>query len=311
MNLSDLILGVDAGGSKTVAWLATRDAVADAGVIGCGLAGPANPQAVGFDTALRNLDQSIARAFADAELGRGSVASACIGLAGAGRELDQQAVQQWAEDAGLAERVTVTHDAMLVLAAGTPDGRGVALISGTGSLAFGRNAAGETARCGGWGPLLGDEGSGYAIALAGLRAAAQAADGRGAATSMLDSFLKQLDLRDASELIPTIHAPHLTRSDIARLALVVFAASNQHDAPALGIVRAAAAHLAQMVATVASQLGFDQRPFPMALAGGVLLHQPPFRQQLCETLAAAGLDCDPTTTVADPVAGALALAGRA
>ena len=84
----------------------------------------------------------------------------------------------------LARHVEVTNDAAILLAAGTPDGWGVALVSGTGSIAFGRAPDGRTARGGGWGYLLGDEGSAYALVLAGLQAVARAADGRGEPTCL-------------------------------------------------------------------------------------------------------------------------------
>ena len=91
----------------------------------------------------------------------------------------------------MARSVRIVHDAVPILAAGSPEGWGVALISGTGSLAFGRDRQGRSCRAGGWGFLFGDEGSGYAIALAGLRAAAQAADGRAPATRLLEGFLER------------------------------------------------------------------------------------------------------------------------
>ncbi len=98
-------------------------------------------------------------------------------------------MREWAARTQLAATVDVIEDAALLLAAGTPDGWGVAVVAGTGSMAFARAADGRTARAGGWGPLLGDEGSGYAIALAGLRAAARAADGRAPATPLTDRLL--------------------------------------------------------------------------------------------------------------------------
>ena len=177
MPRSQLLLGVDGGGSKTVAWLATGDPGESPRTLGRGAAGPSNPLAVGFDTALANLDTAIDAAFRDAQSARCRVAAATLGLAGSDRGTVREKVEQWAcgefreasgeyrgaSDRQLAERVVIVHDAALVLAAAVGNSSGIALISGTGSLVFGRDTAGRTARAGGWGWLLGDEGSGFAL----------------------------------------------------------------------------------------------------------------------------------------------------
>ena len=161
-------------------------------ILGRGIAGPGNPRAAGFDVAQANIDAAIDAAFAAADLPRTTVAAACFGLAGAGRPDEQQRIAAWARQQRIAERIRVCGDAEPILAAASPENSGIVLIAGTGSLAWGRNQAGETARCGGWGYLLGDEGSGYAIALAGLHAAMRAADGRGPQTDLLAAFMDKL-----------------------------------------------------------------------------------------------------------------------
>src|SRR5579883_899723 len=184
----ELLLGIDGGGTRTIVLLATRRA-SDWKVLGRGEAGPSNRQAVGTPAALAALDEATDRAFAASGRPRSAVHAACLGLAGAGRPVDQEIVREWATRANLAAEVQVIEDAALLLAAGTPAGWGVAVVAGTGSMAYARDAAGRTARSGGWGPLLGDEGSGYAIALAGLRAAAGSADGRAVAPPLTDRLL--------------------------------------------------------------------------------------------------------------------------
>ena len=111
----DLVIGVDGGGTKTVAWLAPLEDGGD--VLGRGQAGPGNPRAVGFETALANIDAAIDAAFAAAGLPRQTVTSACFGLAGAGRSSEQEHILAWAEQRGIAQRVRVTGDAEPILAA--------------------------------------------------------------------------------------------------------------------------------------------------------------------------------------------------
>ncbi|MCI0359969.1 MAG: hypothetical protein L0211_15940, partial [Planctomycetaceae bacterium] len=150
--------------------------------------------------------------------------------------------------------------------------RGIALIAGTGSLAWGRNEAGETARCGGWGYLLGDEGSGFAIAISGLRAAMRAADGRGPQTDLLPHFLHHLGVPSSDALITKVYSPHMTRESLAAHSKVVFDLAST-DEVAGSIVKAGVEDLAEMVAAIARQLNLSAGGYTLAMSGGVLLHQ--------------------------------------
>ena len=217
-----------------------------------GATGPANPQSVNFAEARQNLTGAVAAAFATAGIPRHAVASAVLAAAGSDGEEIRRAFSDWAEEVSLAVRFQVVLDAWPVLAAGTPDGWGIALISGTGSLAFGRAADGRTARAGGWGFLFGDEGSGYAIAMAGLRAAAQAADGRTAPTQLLDAILGHFHLDRPEALVSAVYPIAGNRQPIAELAETVLDVAASGDAAAGKIVEEAARQLAAMVATVAA-----------------------------------------------------------
>jgi len=302
-----LILGVDGGGTKTIAWLAPLEDPSGTVVLGRGQAGPGNPRAAGFETAEANIAAAIAAAFDDARLPQSPVEAACFGLAGAGRAAEQARLSAWAVQRGLARAVRVVGDAEIVLAAASGDRRGIVLICGTGSLAWGRDAAGTTARAGGWGYLIGDEGSAYRIALAGLQAAVQAADGRGQPTALLGHLMRSLDAPTPEALVERIYAPEMTRERLARLCQTVFDAAPA-DATARAIVAAASRDLASMVATLCRRLQFASGQFPLALAGSVILSQPLLRELLGEQLAEAAALPQSTTLVTDPVRGALGVA---
>ncbi len=304
----DLVLGIDGGGTKTVAWLAPRDQPEEQAVLGRGTAAGSNIRVSGIEAATSSLNRAIDGAFADAGVERGRVSSASLGLAGCEREAERAMLAQWARATGLAERVRITNDALPILYAATADGCGIALIAGTGSLALGRDSRGTVARSGGWGPSFGDEGSGYRIALAGLRAAAHFVDGRGPETALLEAYLSRLDLREASELITAIYSPQMDRAGIAETSEVVFAAAENGDSVAANLVKAASGELAAMVLAVARRLKLAEVPVPLALSGGVLLAQAMLREQLLAALADAGLAVAPVTCVAQPVAGALRMA---
>jgi len=308
--LSDfpLIIGVDGGGTKTVAWLARWDNVASV-VLGRGQAGPGNPRAAGFEVAQGNIALAVQNAFDQAQLPRVAASAACFGLAGAGRPAEQERITKWAKELGIASRVQVVGDAEPILAAASLDNIGVALIVGTGSFAWGRNGQAETARTGGWGYLLGDEGSAYAIARAGLTAAVKAADGRGTTTVLLDQILRELKAADPAEIVERIYAPQMTRERLAGLASAVFA-SAANDPAARAIIETAASDLAEMVATLCRRLGLPPRGYALALAGSVILNQPLLRSLLEQRLADRDSTPQIIHAVEEPVAGAIALARR-
>ena len=305
---SSLVLGVDGGGSRTVAWVAARGECAEPTVLGRGSAEASNPQSVGLDRAVENLDRAVAAALADAHVAPGPLAAAVLALAGSDRKKNQEAVKRWAEKRQLARSVRIVHDAVPVLAAGSPEGWGIALVAGTGSFAFGQSREGRSCRAGGWGFLFGDEGSGYAIAVAGLRAAAQAADGRAPATRLLTAFLEHLQLPSPEMLIPIVYRIAGDRAAVAALADVVLKTAGQNDATAREILDQAARDLAQLVAAVARRLGLAGAAFPLAFSGGVLVGSTRLQICLASYLAELGLRPDPVVHVAAPVAGAVKLA---
>lgn len=304
---TDLVIGVDGGGTKTVAWLAPLSDDGTGLVLGRGRAGPGNPRAAGFEVAQASIDAAIDAAFADANVPRGRVAAASLCLSGAGRPAEQSRLMQWADARGLAQITRVTGDAEPILAAASSENWGIALIAGTGSLAWGRNRAGTVARSGGWGYLIGDEGSAYAIALAGLRAATQAADGRGPATELLPRFQQQLAAAAPQDLIERIYGPDMTRERIASLAIVVFDAAAR-DTIAQQIVDSAAADLADMAAALVQPLNLPAGEYPLALAGSVLGQQATLRQRVLDRLHQTAAAPGTVSIVTEPVRGAVTLA---
>src|SRR5215217_7483453 len=180
----DYILGVDGGGTKTLALLGDLSG----NVLARGLSGPSNYNAVGFDAACFALESAISLARKDYP---GEISALAFGLAGAGRKEDLERFQHWAVDSFPGTAVRVVSDAEILLMASAPSGPGLALICGTGSIVYGRTVMGDLIRAGGWGYLFGDEGSGYAIGIAALRAVMQAHDGRGLGTLLSELVLKR------------------------------------------------------------------------------------------------------------------------
>lgn len=301
--MSNLILGIDGGGSKTRALLADRAGA----VLGVGTAGSSNYQSAGFAAATGALQAAIADAFQQAgcESGRRAVTAACFGLSGVDRPDDQALFERWLGTQPIAERWTIVNDAELVLAAGTPDGWGAALICGTGSICFGRAPDGRTARAGGWGYLLGDEGSGYDIGVQALRLATQTADGRADADALLQMVLDEWQLAEPFALIGYVYRAEMTRATIAALARRVAALAERGDPYAQQIFDQAGHELGRLVAAVTRALDLDQPP--LALGGGLLGAQ---RSLQAAVQRCADVPLGPLRYVSDPAQGALVIARR-
>ncbi len=298
-----LVIGIDGGGTRTRARLANSRGE----TLGAGEAGPANPHSKGFEAAEREILAAIQSAFDSAHVEKQMVATTCLGIAGVDREEERARFAAWAREM-IAPRVAVVNDGEIVLAAVSPENCGVALIAGTGSIAWGKTRDGRIARAGGWGYLIGDEGSGFDLAREALRAVTHSEDGRGEPTRLRDAILKHWGLASAAELIARVYRSGLTPADIARLAPLVVRSAEEGDAVARGLVERAAAALADTVVAVARQLQFTEAEIPLALAGGLLLEAESLRSNLAAELKNRGANFSPPAPVQAPVAGAVRLA---
>ena len=304
-------LGVDGGGTSTVVLLAD----ADGKVAGRGAAGPSNAKAVGPDRAREALRSAIEEARREAGIGPGPVAAACLGLAGFDRPIDRAVLTDWSESEGWADRLVLVNDGDLVIAAGTPEGWGIGLIAGTGSICVGLARDGRAARAGGWGPLIGDEGSAYQIALGGLRLVARRRDGR--APSPVDdrltaSLCEAIGAEVPEALVTALYGPDWDRAQVAGLARLVVDAAEADVEIRETILQPASADLAAHIEAIidrlfAGRLEGDDPP-PLALAGSFLLGSSAIRAAVIGRLAGR---VGPIGEVPEPARGALILARRA
>ncbi|HSW95890.1 MAG TPA: BadF/BadG/BcrA/BcrD ATPase family protein [Patescibacteria group bacterium] len=254
--MNDLVVGMDAGGTKTRAFAVTRAGQ----IVGRGAGGGANL------LSSPDPEGSIAAALREALAGRipDAVVLSC---AGGEREADRAKGRAiLASLLGPEVTVDVTHDAKAALYAGNPAGCGVVLISGTGSIAYGRNDQGVEARCGGWGYLVGDEGSAVWIGQEGLRAASYDHDGRGSPTAISRHLFEDLGATDFNDVLPLLYGkPHPSPAILAATRAVARAFA-ESDGIAVNIVQRGARSLADMAATVARELSLESGP--VYLAGG-------------------------------------------
>lgn len=289
--MSDLVLGLDIGGSKTHAILADGDAVlADV------LAGSANPASVGLEEASRQLAAVFGR------LGPVGIGAICAGVAGADSDTGAERFRGLLSLHAPGVPVRVVHDSELLLAAAEVDS-GVAVISGTGSVAWGRNPGGEVTRVGGWGYLLGDEGSGYWVTRMAVRHALERVDLGEPADLLSQQLAADCGLQGPEGLLDHFYA-HPERRYWASRGRVVFELAADQDPASSAIVSAAADALADMAARVADRIGVVG---PIVLAGGQAVHQPLLQERVRQRLAARAIT-DVRVLDEDPVHGAVRLA---
>jgi len=301
--MNELILGVDGGGSKTVALLAG----ANGQVIGRGQSGSANYLSVGRTAAQAAVIEAIKAAYQNAGLPFQPAEALCLGMAGVNLAEDPDWARHWALSEKLSRRVIVTDDLELTLVAGTPQGWGIGVISGTGAVVTAKTADGRKGRAGGWGYILGDEGSGYAIGMDALRAVTRAADLNAPPTLLTDLILKEWGLAVVEDLFKRLYIDGGSRREIACLSRQVAEAAAGGDAVAREILAETGEALGRLVTAVVRQLKFEQ-DIPCSLVGGVITNIPIVSATMIETANKNQITLKPIRMVADLAQGAVRLA---
>lgn len=286
------VIGLDIGGTKTHGLLLRGGAPVKEAT-----AGSANVQNVSAEQAADHLAEIFAA------LGAGPVERVIAGSGGIDTDDDAAALRALIAPHVPGAAVDVIHDTRLILAAGESPA-GIAVIAGTGSVAWGLNPAGQEARSGGWGYLLGDEGSGYWIAREAVRHTLRLFN-RGLEPDLLAaSLLRACSVTEPVQLISLFHAASAGRRYWASRAGVVFDAAAQGSGAGSEIIAGAARHLAGLAQETARLLGITG---PVVIGGGLGMHQPLLQDLLRQDLERAGLE-DIRFLRQDPVFGARYLA---
>jgi glucosamine kinase len=280
--VSAIVIGIDGGGTRTRAMVADETGKEIVTVDGDGSAvrpGEAERSA-GIIAALAR------EALSAANMAHVTPKILCIGVAGVGRDEERTALWSALESRALADEVVVQADALIALDDAFVEGPGILLIAGTGSVAFGRGPTGAFARCGGWGAVCGDEGSGAWIGRRTLSVVTAASDGREPETALLGAVLTALEVTDALDLIPWAAAA--SPADLATLAPVVMSVAQTGDLRANSLVTLAAEELVLHARALARQLFGDERAaVPLALSGGLLTRGTLLRKRLLQRVKAA------------------------
>ncbi|HXE90147.1 MAG TPA: BadF/BadG/BcrA/BcrD ATPase family protein [Terriglobales bacterium] len=296
-----LYIGIDGGGTKT-------DCVVgdDHAVLGRATTGGCKVTRVGEAEARANLQKAIAEACRAGRVEPRGVSRVCVGLAGASDTDSCQVVQRIVAEVVPAS-VEVVGDMVVAFEAAFREGAGVLVSAGTGSIAYGRNERGETARAGGWGPVVSDEGSGDWIGRAAVAAALRAFDA-GTTTALAAGILNawQVATRDDVARMANSHPP----PDFAALFPIALTAADRGDALARDILIRAGTELAQLARIVSRRLWPGQSAVRVRICGGVFMNSFCVQQVFENSLRAERPDAAVTFGMVDAAAGALAYARR-
>jgi N-acetylglucosamine kinase-like BadF-type ATPase len=297
------VLGIDAGGTKTVCYLADSTGH----IVGEGRGGGANLQAHGELQVEKVLHAVIDQAVGDRAI---FPAAVCLGVAGVDRAEDDRVIREIMRRLGFKSHTLVVNDALIALTAGVGEAPGVVLIAGTGSIAYGVNHAGYAARAGGWGFILGDEGSGYWIGRQALAAVVRDADGRGPHTQMTPLVLEHFKLDRVDGLVREVYDRGLNRQAIGSIGAVVERARAAGDVTASEILTKAGEELTRAAASVITRLEMRGHAFGTVLAGGMFKAIPWLAQSVTARLAEVAPRTTVTSLKVEPAIGAVQLAVR-
>jgi N-acetylglucosamine kinase-like BadF-type ATPase len=292
-----LVVGVDAGGTKTVGVVADESGH----ILNTVRVGGANLHVHGELAVEKVLAQLLDELCPDER-----PEALCLGMAGVDRPGEDAVVKALLRRLGFRGNAVVVNDAVIAIAAGAHDRIGVVVIAGTGSIAYGIDRKGKTARAGGLGPMLADEGSAAWIGHRALVSAVRASEGRGEATLLKDALFSVLSVTSISDLPSMAYGGGLTRERLAELAPTVIGVAQTGDHVAVGILEEASAELASAARSVVRQLDYGGLPYPLIFSGGLFMGIPTLVDAIAKKAALQG--AIPCRLKRDPSEGALTMA---
>jgi N-acetylglucosamine kinase-like BadF-type ATPase len=298
-----IFLGIDGGGSKTSCAIGD-----EASLLGSGTAGGSNVIRVGEEQARAALSAAIRQACTVANIAPAQVQRTCVGVAGAARPEVSEIVRRLIAET-IPGEIEVVGDMVIALEAAFGGGPGVVVIAGTGSIAYGRNSAGQTARAGGWGFAISDEGSGHWIGRSAIAAVLRAYDeGPAEGPPLFAAMMKSWQVDTREQLV--LRANSSPPPDFAALLPTVLSAADASDPTARTILTQAGAELAALAKIVIQRLFPDADTVPVAMSGGVFHNSALVRQVFYNSLRSEYSRATINPTVVDPVRGALELARK-
>jgi N-acetylglucosamine kinase-like BadF-type ATPase len=296
-----IFVGIDGGATKTACVVGDESRV-----LGTSLSGGSSIVRSGRVRTRASLQTAIREACASAKVNAARVERTCIGVAGTSVPGVKNAIVHSLAEV-LGGEIVVVGDNEIAFEAAHDGASGVIVASGTGSIAYGRNARGETARAGGYGFAISDEGSGYWIGRAAVSAALRAFD-TGVESVLMSRFIAALKVESRQGVIKIANG--VPACDFAGLFPVVAQAAKSGDAVAVDVLRRAAAELAELGAIIVRKLWPSGDGAQVRIVGGVFQNSPLVRETFRDRMGALYPEATVDLSVVDPVMGALSLARK-
>lgn len=309
---SKYILGVDGGGTKTTVNIADLDGKVLSGCI----TGSSNYKSIGKEAAKENINCAVFGAMGKlGEKDCRGIKSSCFGIAGNDTKYDLEIYKKIIFNEKLKvfldpSRTMICNDARIGLEAGSIRENRIMVICGTGSNCFGLNQHGKEARTGGWDYILGDEGSGYSIAVKALKAVMKAYDGRITKTILSNEILKYLELRSEIDIVEWVYKEGMTKEKIADIANAVCRAAELGDNISRNIFASEANEVEAAISVVADKLDIKGKDFDLVIVGSVFKCEKYFKQVLFDNLKKKFDGISFKKLTKKPVFGAISLARK-
>jgi len=311
MKLSQFVIGIDGGGTKTTAVIADLKG----NILAQHTAGPSNIQIIGVEKAAGVIFSLIRKCCNSVGCTPKNIRGTTVGLAGAGRPDDQKRIAYGLRKLASAKKsplkkIRIESDVRIALEGAFHGGGGIVLIAGTGSIAVAKDMNGKIHRTGGWGRILGDEGSGYFIGKEGLKAVCRHCDGRSGSTLLTDMVAKKFRLKTSADIITAVYRKNF---DVASLAPVVFKAAEMGDAASADILRLASIELTELVRALLMKIengrtGHAVRRIPLSFIGGLIENETPLARALRMQILASFSNVVIVPPSSPPAAGAVLMA---
>lgn len=273
------IVGIDGGGTKTVGYLSDTNG----NILSVAKSSSSNYLSAGVEKAEESLKEVLKSLCISNNITFDDILLISLGLAGVGREKDKQVIKAILIEIGIKGEKLINNDAYISLVGAHGKSEGVITISGTGSITLGLDGNGKLFRVGGWGHILGDEGSGYYFGREGLMAMVKSYDGRESPTSITDKILNYLSFSTVDEIISYVYNNLDNKIKISSLSKLVVEAAEEGDSVAKKIITEGLAELVNMTMTVVKQMDNN---LDIALSGGIfensILMKRKFREMLLQ-----------------------------
>ena len=270
-------LGIDGGGSSLKALLGDENKK----IIGAIKSGPVNYQSAGLEKTKANFASLFNYCENYFKVAIGDIKCICLGCAGANNKQDKMIYANMIKELGYKGKLLIYNDAYIALVGANGEAKGAVLISGTGSIAYGISKDGKHVRVGGWGHIIGDEGSGYAIGRDALNAITRSIDGIIPQTKLTEAILNKLNISNLDELITFVYDPNTQKQHIAELSPIVIEKACE-DRIAAKIVDDAVNNLWQMVYGLKIKMDMDS--FNLSLSGSILTETDVIRKKIIKKL---------------------------